>query len=60
MPRVRFADLAGTARMLEVAREEADLILAADPELALPAHEPLRRAVDARWAAAQIFGEEAG
>jgi len=60
MPRVRFADLAGTARMLEVAREEAALILAADPELALPAHQPLRRAVDARWAAAEIFGEEAG
>jgi len=60
MPGVRFADLAGTARMLELARTEAALILATDPELRLPAHEPLRRAVDARWAAAPIFGEEAG
>ena len=60
MPRVRFAELAGTAQMLELARTEAAHILAADPELRLPAHEPLRRAVDARWAAAPIFGEEAG
>jgi ATP-dependent DNA helicase RecG len=60
MPRVRFADLAGTARMLDLARAEAALMLAADPELRLPAHEPLRRAVDARWAAAPVFGEEAG
>jgi len=60
MPRVRFADLAGTARMLELARSEAALILDADPELRLPTHEPLRRAVDARWASAPVFGEEAG
>lgn len=60
LPSVRFADLAGTARMLELARAEAALILAADPELRLPAHDPLRRAVDARWAAAPIFGGEAG
>jgi ATP-dependent DNA helicase RecG len=60
LPRVRFADLAGTGRMLELAREEAAQILATDPELRRPEHEPLRRAVDARWAAAQIFGEEAG
>jgi ATP-dependent DNA helicase RecG len=60
VPRLRFAGLAGTARMLELARAEAALILAADPELLLPVHEPLRRAVEARWAAAPIFGEEAG
>jgi ATP-dependent DNA helicase RecG len=60
MPRVRFADLAGTARMLELARAEAALILAADPQLRLAAHEPLRRAVHARWASAPVFGEEAG
>ena len=60
MPRVRFADLAGTGRMLELARAEAARILAADPTLAEPRHLPLRRAVDARWAAARIFGEEAG
>ena len=60
MPRVRFADLAGTARMLELARSEAALILEADPELRLPTHEALRRAVDARWASARVFGEEAG
>jgi len=60
LPRVRFADLAGTGRMMELARGEAATILATDPELRLPAHEPLRRAVDARWDAAPVFGEEAG
>ena len=60
MPGVRFADLAGTVRMLELARAEAAQILAADPELRLPAHQPLLRAVQARWAAAPVFGEEAG
>ncbi len=60
MPRLRFADLAGTGRMLELARAEAARILAIDAELQGAEHQPLRRAVDARWAAAQIFGEEAG
>jgi ATP-dependent DNA helicase RecG len=60
MPRLRFADLAGTGRMLELARAEAARILAIDAELLGAEHQPLRRAVDARWAAAQIFGEEAG
>jgi ATP-dependent DNA helicase RecG len=60
MPRVRFASLAGTGQMLELARGEAAQILAADPELRRPEHETLRRAVEARWAAAQVFGEEAG
>jgi len=35
-------------------------LLADDPDLTRPEHEPLRRAVEARWAAAEIFGEEAG
>ncbi|MES1172612.1 MAG: ATP-dependent DNA helicase RecG, partial [Bacteroidota bacterium] len=60
LPRLRFADLAGMGRMLELARGEATRILDEDPELAHAEHQPLRRAVDARWAAAAIFGEEAG
>jgi len=60
MPRFRFADLAGTGELLDLARREAAAILAADPELKRPEHAALRQAVDARWAAAQIFGEDAG
>ena len=60
MPPLRFADLAGIGRLLELARGEAVRILECDPELLSPEHLALRRAVDARWAAAEIFGEEAG
>jgi ATP-dependent DNA helicase RecG len=60
MPRLRFADLAGMGRLLETARGEATRLLEDDPELAAPEHQALRRAVEARWAAAEIFGEEAG
>jgi len=60
VPRIRFADLAGTRQILELARAEAGRILAEDPALARPDHLPLRRAVEVRWAAAPIFGEEAG
>ena len=60
MPRLRFPDLAGMGRMLELARGEATRILDADPNLTEAEHQPLRAAVDARWAAANIFGEEAG
>jgi len=60
MPRFRFADLAGMGRLLELVRSESMRLLADDPDLTRPEHEPLRRAVEARWAAAEIFGEEAG
>jgi ATP-dependent DNA helicase RecG len=60
LPRLRFPDLAGMGRMLELARGEATRILDADPNLTEAEHQPLRAAVDARWAAANIFGEEAG
>jgi hypothetical protein len=43
-----------------VVRDEAARILGEDPELARVEHHPLRAAVDARWTAAEIFGEEAG
>lgn len=60
MPRFRFADLAGMGRLLELVRAESMRLLRDDPTLARPEHQPLRRAVEARWAAAEIFGEEAG
>jgi ATP-dependent DNA helicase RecG len=60
MPSLRFADLAGMGRLLALARQEATLILEHDPDLTWQEHQPLRKAVESRWAAAEIFGEEAG
>ena len=60
MPRLRFADLAGMGRLLTLARDEATRILAEDPGLTAVPHQPLRKAVETRWAAAEIFGGEAG
>ena len=60
VPRFRFADFAGMGRLLELVRAESMRLLEDDPGLTMPEHQPLRRAVDARWAAAEIFGEEAG
>ena len=48
LPNLRLARLADV-RILEVAREEAAGLLAADPELAQPAHEPLRERVAETW-----------
>lgn len=60
VPRLRFPDLAGMGRLLEVVRDEAARILRDDPELAREEHQALQAAVDARWTAAEIFAEEAG
>jgi ATP-dependent DNA helicase RecG len=60
MPRLRFADLAGMGRLLELVRAEAGRLQEEDPDLARPEHRPLRSAIASRWAAAAVFGEEAG
>jgi ATP-dependent DNA helicase RecG len=60
MPTLRFADLAGMGQLLDLARAEATRILNDDPQLTAAVHQPLRTAVDARWARAEVFGEEAG
>jgi ATP-dependent DNA helicase RecG len=60
LPRLRFPDLAGMGRLLDLARGEATRILEEDPELESMEHQALRAAIDSRWAAAEIFGEEAG
>ncbi|MBC8132187.1 MAG: ATP-dependent DNA helicase RecG [Deltaproteobacteria bacterium] len=60
MPRLRFPDLASMGKLLELARTEATRIMDVDPSLAADDHQALRAAVDARWNAAEIFGEEAG
>jgi len=59
LPRLRFGDLAAHAELLVRAREAADAVLDADPELARPEHANLRRALD-RAAEAQVYGADAG
>jgi ATP-dependent DNA helicase RecG len=58
LPRLRYADLVRDAALLREARQEAFTLLERDPTLE---HHPQTRAVlDARWAEARLFGEEAG
>ncbi len=60
MPRLRYADLVRDAELLRLARAEAFALLEADPALAAPEHATTRAVLDARWAEARLFGEEAG
>ncbi len=59
LPRLRFGDLAAHAELLLRAREAADAVLDADPELSRPEHAGLRRAL-ARAADVQAYGADAG
>jgi ATP-dependent DNA helicase RecG len=52
------AGLAELAELTALARREAEALLAEDPSLAAPAHQPLGRAARAR--SATLFGSEAG
>jgi len=49
LPEFRVADLLRDGPLLEEARREAQMIIAADPELRDPAHRGLREALLARW-----------
>src|SRR5205814_5910417 len=49
LPEFRTADLLRDAAILEEARQEAQAIVAADPELRDPAHRELRAVLLARW-----------
>ena len=49
LPEFRTADLLRDAAILEEARQEAQAIVAADPELRDPAHRALRTVLLARW-----------
>jgi len=60
MPRLRYADLVRDAELLRLARTEAFALLEEDPGLAAPEHATTRAVLDARWAEARLFGEEAG
>jgi ATP-dependent DNA helicase RecG len=58
MPRLRYADLIRDAELLRLARTEAFALLESDPTLT--EHPTTRAVLDARWAEARLFGEEAG
>jgi ATP-dependent DNA helicase RecG len=49
LPEFRTADLLRDAALLEEARQEAQAIIARDPELSDPAHRALRQNLLARW-----------
>jgi ATP-dependent DNA helicase RecG len=59
VPRLRFGDLGQHIELLLEARRHAEAVLAADPELAQPAHAALRRAL-ARRLGETIYGAESG
>jgi ATP-dependent DNA helicase RecG len=60
LPRLRHADLVRDAELLRVARTEAFRLLERDPQLERPEHAVTKQVLDARWAEARLFGEEAG
>jgi ATP-dependent DNA helicase RecG len=45
LPQLKVADLAGDTRVTQEAQEAARHILAQDPDLSLPQHEPIRQSV---------------
>jgi ATP-dependent DNA helicase RecG len=49
LPELKVANIIRDGRLLAVAREAARELVAADPDLADPAHRQLRRSVAARW-----------
>jgi ATP-dependent DNA helicase RecG len=55
-----FLDPAFYAEHVEMARRQAEAVLAVDPELAMPAHEELSRAALHRLSQARPIAEEAG
>jgi ATP-dependent DNA helicase RecG len=58
LPRLRYADLVRDAGLLREARTDAFALLERDPDLT---HHPETAGVlEARWAEARLFGEEAG
>ncbi len=59
LPQLRFGDVAAHTQLLLEARAAAAAVLAADPELVLPAHERLRMALSRRGGDA-LFGAEGG
>jgi ATP-dependent DNA helicase RecG len=58
LPKLRFGDLQLHIELLQTAREHAEALLAADPDLA--AHPVTRQVLDQRTAEAPVYGSESG
>ena len=57
LPPLRIADLARDVAVLEEARRDAQSLVAADPQLALPEHAPLRRMALVRYSQSLDLGD---
>jgi ATP-dependent DNA helicase RecG len=57
LPPLRIADLARDVAILEEARRDAQALVAADPQLALPEHAPLRRMALIRYSQSLDLGD---
>ena len=60
LPRLRYADLVRDVDLLRLARVEAGELLERDTLLEREEHALTKHVLDARWAEARLFGEEAG
>jgi ATP-dependent DNA helicase RecG len=60
LPRLRFGDLRAHAELLLLARQEADAVLAVDPDLARPEHAVTRSVLEARGGSDAAYGAEGG
>ncbi len=60
LPRLRFGDLVQHVELLARAREEADRLVEADPDLSRPEHAALRRILAERMAEVEAYGPESG
>ncbi len=60
LPRLRFGDLVQHVELLARAREEADRLVEADPDLSRPEHAALRRILAERLAEVEAYGPESG
>jgi ATP-dependent DNA helicase RecG len=60
LPKLRFGDLAEHADLLIQARDAADALLDADPDLSRPENLMTRRILDARTRGLAVYGAESG
>jgi ATP-dependent DNA helicase RecG len=60
LPRLRFGDLVEHVELVARAREEANRLIDADPDLSRPEHAALRRVLAERLAEVEAYGAESG
>jgi ATP-dependent DNA helicase RecG len=60
LPRLRFGDLVEHVELVARARDEANRLVDADPDLSRPEHAALRRVLAERLAEVEAYGAESG